>query len=234
MATTGPPARPWSSSPSAGSDSIPPGRPRHGRCRLMRPCLQDDGCTSSRSAGSRRLTERIPRWRSSSATGATRRPASSPIRCIVPPIRGWPAASRITRISSSPSSPRSRWPCWSVEPWRGSRRSSISRRIGWSPPGCCPHVQRLWRSLDTDRKGAAVVNRELLDWLSRRAQPERPFFAFLNYFDAHYPYQLPPGRLHRFGVEPTRQLSARPDPALVGARQDDALARGRGVCRRCL
>ena len=48
-----------------------------------------------------------------------------------------------------------------------------------------------------------MVNRELLDWLSRRARPERPFFAFLNYFDAHYPYQLPPGRLHRFGVEPT-------------------------------
>ena len=38
---------------------------------------------------------------------------------------------------------------------------------------------------------------------SQRTQPERPFFAFLNYFDAHYPYQLPPGRLHRFGVEPT-------------------------------
>ena len=69
--------------------------------------------------------------------------------------------------------------------------------------GLLPVVQRLWRSLDTDRKGAAVVNRELLDWLSRRTQPERPFFAFLNYFDAHYPYQLPPGRLHRFGVEPT-------------------------------
>ena len=47
-----------------------------------------------------------------------------------------------------------------------------------------------------------MVNRELLDWLSQRAQPERPFFAFLNYYDAHYPYQLPPGRLHRFGVEP--------------------------------
>jgi len=25
----------------------------------------------------------------------------------------------------------------------------------------------------------------------------------LNYFDAHYAYELPPGRLHRFGVEPT-------------------------------
>ena len=28
--------------------------------------------------------------------------------------------------------------------------------------GVLPSVQRLWRSLDTDRKGAAVVNRELL------------------------------------------------------------------------
>jgi arylsulfatase A-like enzyme len=66
------------------------------------------------------------------------------------------------------------------------------------------HVERLWRSLVIDRKPAAGVNRELLDWLSRRAQPERPFFAFLNYSDAHTPYELPPGRLHRFGV-------ARPD-----------------------
>ena len=66
--------------------------------------------------------------------------------------------------------------------------------------GLLPYVKRLWRSLDDDRKGAADVNRELLDWLVQRHQPERPFFAFLNYFDAHYPYQLPPGRLHRFGV----------------------------------
>ena len=69
--------------------------------------------------------------------------------------------------------------------------------------GLMPAIQRLWRAIDTNRKGAAAVNRELLDWLSRRAQPERPFFAFLNYYDAHYPYQLPPGRLHRFGIEPT-------------------------------
>jgi arylsulfatase A-like enzyme len=69
--------------------------------------------------------------------------------------------------------------------------------------GLMPAVERLWRSLDTDRKGAAVVNRELLDWLSRRAPSERPFFAFLNYFDAHYPYRLPPGRFRRFGVEPS-------------------------------
>jgi arylsulfatase A-like enzyme len=72
--------------------------------------------------------------------------------------------------------------------------------------GLLPYFERIWQALDTDRKGAAVVNRELLDWLSRRAQPERPFFAFLNYFDAHYPYRLLPGRLHRFGVEPNNKI----------------------------
>src|SRR5262249_28047954 len=53
-----------------------------------------------------------------------------------------------------------------------------------------PAVQHLWWLVHADRKDAAVVNREVLDWLSRRRQPERPFFAFLNYYDAHYPYQL--------------------------------------------
>ena len=50
-----------------------------------------------------------------------------------------------------------------------------------------------------------MVNREFLDWLSRRRQPERPFFAFLNYYDAHYPYQLPRGGIHRFGAKPRNQ-----------------------------
>jgi arylsulfatase A-like enzyme len=66
-----------------------------------------------------------------------------------------------------------------------------------------PYVERLWQALDTDRKDAPEIGRELLGWLSERAQPERPFFAFLNYYDAHHPYQLPTGRLHRFGIEPT-------------------------------
>jgi arylsulfatase A-like enzyme len=53
-----------------------------------------------------------------------------------------------------------------------------------------------------NRKPAAVVHREFLDWLSARRQPERPFFAFLNDFDVHYPYELPEGGFHRFGVKP--------------------------------
>ena len=114
------------------------------------------------------------------ATGATRRRDSSPTRGIAAPIRGWPAASPFTTITSSRSSPHSRRPCWSVEPWKASRRSSISRRIGWSPPGCCPMFERLWRSLYTDRKGAAVVNRELLDWLSHAHAAGAAVFRLLE------------------------------------------------------
>jgi arylsulfatase A-like enzyme len=53
-----------------------------------------------------------------------------------------------------------------------------------------------------DKKTAAVINREFLDWLSRRREPRRPFFAFLNYADAHTPYVLPPGTEYRFGPGP--------------------------------
>lgn len=56
----------------------------------------------------------------------------------------------------------------------------------------------LWRQVEDDRKDAASVQREFLGWLSSRDQPERPFFAFLNYYDAHFPYEVPTPGLHRF------------------------------------
>ena len=56
--------------------------------------------------------------------------------------------------------------------------------------------------LATGRKNARSVNREFLDWLSHRQEPHRPFFAFLNYFDAHSPYIPPEGTLPRFGLTP--------------------------------
>ncbi|MFN7945636.1 MAG: sulfatase-like hydrolase/transferase [Blastocatellia bacterium] len=43
------------------------------------------------------------------------------------------------------------------------------------------------------RRTAAELNGDLLNWLARNSDvPRRPFFAFLNYYDAHEPY-LPPG-----------------------------------------
>src|SRR5262249_39068254 len=65
-----------------------------------------------------------------------------------------------------------------------------------------PAVDYVWRLFKTNRKDATAVNREFLDWLSRRRQPERPFFAFLNYYDAHYPYEIPERGIHRVGVKP--------------------------------
>ncbi len=65
-----------------------------------------------------------------------------------------------------------------------------------------PAVQVLSWHLEADQKAAAVVNREFLDWLSRRGQPDRPFFAFLNFNDAHHPYILPTTSIHRFGTSP--------------------------------
>jgi arylsulfatase A-like enzyme len=47
------------------------------------------------------------------------------------------------------------------------------------------------------RKTAAMINRDLLDWLAGRPL-ERPFFAFLNYFDAHAPFSPPEGPDPRF------------------------------------
>jgi arylsulfatase A-like enzyme len=48
------------------------------------------------------------------------------------------------------------------------------------------------------RKRAEDLNRDFLAWLGRQGK-DRPFFAFLNYFDAHAPY-LPPAPFDtRFG-----------------------------------
>ena len=63
--------------------------------------------------------------------------------------------------------------------------SSLGRFITNSP-----RLRRLVGYYDLlSRKTAAQVNDAFLRWLSR--QDRRPFFAFLNYFDAHEPY-LPP------------------------------------------
>ncbi|WP_158633690.1 sulfatase [Tautonia sociabilis] len=68
----------------------------------------------------------------------------------------------------------------------------------------------LIRNLDQDparpssrihSKDADTINRDFLRWLDGR-RGDRPFFAFLNYFDAHDPYLVPKGAEHRFGRRP--------------------------------
>jgi arylsulfatase A-like enzyme len=59
------------------------------------------------------------------------------------------------------------------------------------------------------RKRAADVNREFLAW--HAGVRESPWFAFLNYFDAHEPYRPGPGYVGRYsdGLPPQRQDAAR-------------------------
>ena len=53
--------------------------------------------------------------------------------------------------------------------------------------------------LVTESKFADQVTREFLDWQARSS--DRPFFAFLNYFDAHQPVHSPPAFARRFVSE---------------------------------
>ncbi|MDX2044206.1 MAG: sulfatase-like hydrolase/transferase [Acidobacteriota bacterium] len=61
------------------------------------------------------------------------------------------------------------------------------------------------------RKSAAQINQSFLDWLDESPGQERPFFAFLNYFDAHEPY-LPPAPFDtKFGATVATHYRARHD-----------------------
>ncbi len=51
-------------------------------------------------------------------------------------------------------------------------------------------------------RDAAAINRSFLEWLSRERGRGRPFFAFLNYLDAHEPFLLPENERGQFGLRP--------------------------------
>jgi len=51
-------------------------------------------------------------------------------------------------------------------------------------------------------KNARAVDRAFLAWLRGRQGRRRPFFAFLNYNDAHTPYEVPDRSIPGFGLRP--------------------------------
>jgi arylsulfatase A-like enzyme len=53
------------------------------------------------------------------------------------------------------------------------------------------------------RKTAETVDRDFLRWIDRR--PDRPFFAFLNYYDAHQPYRAPAPFDEQYGPSEGRE-----------------------------
>jgi arylsulfatase A-like enzyme len=51
-------------------------------------------------------------------------------------------------------------------------------------------------------KSADAINGSFLAWLGRRPADGRPFFAFLNYNEAHSPYEVPDPSVPGFGLRP--------------------------------
>ena len=71
-------------------------------------------------------------------------------------------------------------------------------------------LETLFRAIDVSRakwirsqsRDAGAINRSFLNWLTRKKGKDRPFFAFLNYIDAHDPFVAPKGANVHFGMRP--------------------------------
>jgi arylsulfatase A-like enzyme len=86
-----------------------------------------------------------------------------------------------------------------LSPWTALSRTAAGRWLAQSTLSPGDSYGRKW--LRFQSRDARGINRAFLDWLSRRPRG-RPFFAFLNYFDAHEPFVPPPGHARRFGLRP--------------------------------
>ncbi len=60
-----------------------------------------------------------------------------------------------------------------------------------------PAFQRAVAFDDLDRRTAGQLNEDVMRWLERRSG--RPYFLFINYYDAHLPYRAPSPFGYRFG-----------------------------------
>jgi len=84
---------------------------------------------------------------------------------------------------------------------------------------------------DTDRRPAVDVTNSALGWLSGASRSGKPFFAWIHYFDAHFPYAPPPEYAQQFPNQPYDGAIAYVD-AQMGRVLD--LLRQNGACQRTL
>jgi arylsulfatase A-like enzyme len=87
-----------------------------------------------------------------------------------------------------------------------------------------------WIALQS--RDASEINDGFSRWLSRR-RLDRPFFAFLNYFDAHEPYIPPPEYAGRFGIPPRTARDYQYLIDLVGLDKKQSAHRDLIMARDC-
>ena len=128
-------------------------------------------------------------WRSIWPARGTRRQGSLPTPTVAVMKGGWIEALPITKTM------------------RLTPRSLITRTF----PGkwLLENVMSYWDFYDKkwislQSRGRMEIDDAFLGWLRQR-RPDRPFFAFLNYFDAHEPFVPPAECVGRFGISPRNQ-----------------------------
>jgi arylsulfatase A-like enzyme len=111
--------------------------------------------------------------------------------------------------------------------------------VGRTVPGRWILANILYRGLYHDTKwiglqsrGAHGTNEAFLGWLRGR-RPDRPFFAFLNYFDAHAPYVPPPSFVGRFGIRPRPPRDYDFLLGNMGAANNPSIKRDAEMARDC-
>ena len=99
-----------------------------------------------------------------------------------------------------------------ITPWDVlTRYVALGNRVDWITEAyvlnkllekCVGHGFDLIPRSKEHAKNAGMINRSFLKWLDSRNGPSRPFFAFLNYNDAHSPYEVPDRSIPAFGLRP--------------------------------
>ena len=99
-----------------------------------------------------------------------------------------------------------------ITPWDVfTRYVALGNRVDWVTEGYV--LNRLLKPCVGDgfdviphskehAKNAEMIDRSFLKWLDSRQGRSRPFFAFLNYNDAHSPYEVPDRSIPAFGLRP--------------------------------
>jgi arylsulfatase A-like enzyme len=92
------------------------------------------------------------------------------------------------------------------------------------------YYDKKWIGLQS--RGASAINSAFIDWLGHR-RTDRPFFAFLNYFDAHGPYIPPPGHMGHFGIRPANSADFKVLVDFVGMNKNLITKRNFLLARDC-
>ena len=98
-----------------------------------------------------------------------------------------------SRPGSGAASPTTRTTTWALPDvlWTSALGQRVILQMVFRP-----EMRSGRRPNEYHRKDAASIRRDMLAWARR--QGERPFFAFLNFYDAHDPYVPPASFRPRF------------------------------------